>query len=125
MKLFEIITTSTGESFVRSYAWCESVDAAKALFVHLGSKYEIADVAELLDFRDAPRISDPSDCGFGAWMTGDGHDNRAVFQWAKHAGDWMVSMRDKYGLFLPGYEQAFDDSDIEEFGPKLPSRSAQ
>jgi hypothetical protein len=66
MKLFEIVTNRTGESYVRSYAWCETEERARAMFI-FSSKGPIAveEVREMFDSVDAEFITEPCDCGFG------------------------------------------------------------
>jgi hypothetical protein len=64
MRLFEIVTTSLGESFVRSYAWCRSVGEAEKMFSDLNSGYEIAEVRECFKSSDTAFITNPNDNGF-------------------------------------------------------------
>lgn len=64
MKLFEILTTSVGESYVRSYAWCETAQQAVEMFDAAKTGYQIAEVTELFDALRGPFISRPSDSGF-------------------------------------------------------------
>jgi hypothetical protein len=69
LKLFEIATTSFGESFVRSYAWCRSEEDARKLFARLNSGYELLEVNEVLAASENDVIFMPSDGGFGARAT--------------------------------------------------------
>ena len=71
MKLFEIVTTSLGESYVRSYSWAESEADARAAFARLGSGYEIAEVGEVLTAESGECVFLPSDSGFGARVVVD------------------------------------------------------
>ena len=68
-KLFEIVATSLGESFVSSYAWCRPEEDARKLFARLNSGYEISEVNEVLAASEDDVIFMPSDCGFGARAT--------------------------------------------------------
>ena len=65
MFLFEIPTTSLGESYVRSYAWCDSEDEARKLFAASSVGHEISAVRKLLCSTDPPFITKANDHGFG------------------------------------------------------------
>lgn len=73
MKLFQITTSYTGESYVRSYAWAEDAEQAKVMFLKmcqgdrwLGRYARASDLSvdELFDASDSPFCTSPSDSGF-------------------------------------------------------------
>lgn len=65
MKLFEIITNFMGESYVRSYVWCETESQASEMFLSQNKQYTIKEIVLLFDSSSAPFVTDPDDSGFG------------------------------------------------------------
>jgi len=65
MFLFEILTASLGESYVRSYAWCESEEEARSMFEHRNAGHTITAIRNLFSSTDPPFITKPNDHGFG------------------------------------------------------------
>ena len=64
MFLFEIITNSLGESYVRSYAWAASEDHAKRMFAEKHPTLVVMRVVKCFGNDSDPFVSTPSDCGF-------------------------------------------------------------
>jgi len=65
--LYEIATTSVGESYVRCYCWTDSEESARRIFSKLYPQQTILCVAVLFALSDLGHdfITDPNDCGFG------------------------------------------------------------
>ena len=65
MKLYEIITDSIGESYVRSYAWCETEEQAEQMFLRNHKHDTIKSIVLLFDSEIPAFVTDPDDSGFG------------------------------------------------------------
>ena len=63
MKLFEIVTTLVGESYVRSYAWAESVEDAERMFRDSDDFAPGFTIVECLSGDEPPFITALSDDG--------------------------------------------------------------
>ena len=66
LRLFEIVTSHIGESYVRSYAWCHDETEARAMFkaADLNEKYQIKSIRCLFSGQADPFVTVPSDDGF-------------------------------------------------------------
>lgn len=64
LSLFEIETPSCGESYVRSYCWAASEEAARAMFAAEHPTHQIERVVMLFQADAAPFCTWPSDSGF-------------------------------------------------------------
>lgn len=64
LALYEIVTSSIGESYVRSYAWAASEEQARELFVSLNPKYEARHVRRLFGAGDPPFATAATDHGW-------------------------------------------------------------
>lgn len=64
--LYEVRNGYMGESYVRAYVWCDSVEQAKQMALALGDKWDEGDLqVELLFTEDrAQFITLPSDSGW-------------------------------------------------------------
>ena len=65
MFLFEIVTDSYGESFVRVYVWAESQERAKIIFRETFPQCALKHIEQLLESDDAEFITKLDDSGFG------------------------------------------------------------
>ena len=64
MRLFEISTGKTGESFIRCYAWQLDEYRARAAFAAAHPREKIAEIKQLLSDWDRAFITELSDCCF-------------------------------------------------------------
>lgn len=64
MTLYEIVTFSVGESYVRAYAWAESEEQARQLFAARNPMHSIRQVRRLLDLESLPYCTAACDDGW-------------------------------------------------------------
>ena len=65
MFLFEIVTDSYGESFLRVYVWAESQKRAETIFRETFPQCALKHIEQLLSSGDAEFITKLDDSGFG------------------------------------------------------------
>lgn len=66
MKLYEIVTTRVGESYVRAYAWAPNRDAALLMFKERNPSYDVKEVRQLIHRDASPFCTKASDEGWEA-----------------------------------------------------------
>ena len=66
LALFEIVTSHIGESYVRSYAWCDDETEARTMFeaADVGGAYQIKSIRRLFPAWSDKFVTVPSDEGF-------------------------------------------------------------
>jgi len=114
MFLFEIVTDSYGESFVRVYVWAESQKRAETIFRETFPQCALKHIQQLLSSGDAEFITKLDDSGFGERVYGgEAMDNtqKAIAEFASRSKVVIEIYGDKFGKSIRARYQ--DDNGVE------------